>query len=73
MEAPRRDLYTMEVDRGKNCYICRGFGHMVRHCRNWRRRRVADGRRLEYRGWNIKGNHENLNHLKEEENLESLN
>ncbi len=73
MEAPRRDLYTMEVDRRKNCYTCRGFGHMVHHCRNWRRKKVADGRRLEYRGWNIERNHEHLNHLKEEENLESLN
>ena len=30
---PRRDLYAMEVDRGRNCYACGGFGHMARHCR----------------------------------------
>jgi len=70
---PRRDPYTMEVDRGKNCYACRGFGHMACHCRNRRRGRVANGRRLQYGEWNIKGNHEYLNYLKEEENLESLN
>ena len=31
---PRRDLFAMEVDRGRNCFACRGFGHMARHCRN---------------------------------------
>ena len=25
----RRDSYTMEVDRGRNCYTYRGFGHMA--------------------------------------------
>ena len=30
----RRDLYAIEVDRGRNCYACGGFGHMARHCRN---------------------------------------
>ena len=30
----RRDPFSMEVDQGWNCYACRGFGHMVRHCRN---------------------------------------
>jgi len=35
MEAPpRRDHYAMEVDRGRNCYACRGFRHLARHCRN---------------------------------------
>ena len=63
---PRRDPYVMEVDRGRNCYACGGFGHMAHHCRN--RRRVTEGRRLEF-----KGNYEHLNSLKEEENLESLN
>jgi len=32
--APRRDLYTMEVDWGRNCYAYRGFGYMAHHCRN---------------------------------------
>ena len=63
---PRRDPYAMEVDRGRNCYTCRRFGHMAHHCRN--RRRVAEGRRLEF-----KGNYEHSNSLKEEENLEFLN
>jgi len=30
----RRDLYAMEVDRGRNCYACGGFGHLAHHCRN---------------------------------------
>jgi len=32
---PRRDPFAMEVDCGRNCYACGGFGHMARHCRNW--------------------------------------
>ena len=34
MEAPRRDPYAIEVDRGRNCYACGEFGHMAHHCRN---------------------------------------
>ena len=30
----RQDPFTMEVDRGRNCYVCGGFGHMAHHCRN---------------------------------------
>jgi len=30
----RRDSYAMEIDQGRNCYTCRGFGHMARHCMN---------------------------------------
>ena len=73
MEAPsRRDPYVMEIDWRRNCYTCRGFGHMAYHCRNWgQRERVAEGRRLKYRR-EVKGNHEYLNNLKEVENLESL-
>jgi len=26
---PRRDPYTIEVDRRRNCYACRGFKHMA--------------------------------------------
>jgi len=26
---PRWDPYAMEVDRGRNCYACGGFGHML--------------------------------------------
>ena len=25
----RRDPYAMEVDQGRNCYACGGFGHMA--------------------------------------------
>jgi len=63
----------MEVDRRRNYYTCRGFGHMACHCRNWGRTRAADRRRLEYVGGSFERNHEYLNCLKEEENLESLN
>ena len=69
----RRDPHAMEVDRRRNCCACRGFGYMAYHCRNWGRTRAADGRRLEYVGESFEGNHEHLNCLKEEENLESLN
>ena len=71
--SPRRDPFAMEVDRGRNCYACGGFGHMARHCRNrGQRERVAEGRRLEYGGGRIKGINEHLNNLKEVENLEFL-
>ena len=46
-EVPLRwDLYVMEVDWGRNCYTCGGFGHMACHCRNrGQRGRVAERRR----------------------------
>jgi len=47
---PRRDPYAMEVDRERNCYACRGFGHMACHCRNRGRGRPMEGRRVEYSG-----------------------
>ena len=31
---PRRDPYTIEVDRERNCYAYRGFGHLAHYCRN---------------------------------------
>jgi len=62
----------MEVDRGRNCYACGGFGHMACHCRNRGRGRAVEGRRVEYGGGSIKGNIEQIGHLKEVENLESL-
>jgi len=69
---PRWNPYAMEIDWGRNCYTCGGFGHMACHCRNQGQRgRVAEGRRLKYR--RIKRNIEHSNNLKEEENLESLN
>jgi len=46
---------------------------MARHCRNREQRgRVAEERRLEYGGGRIEGINENLDNLKEVENLESL-
>ena len=42
--------YTMEVDRGnRNCYNCRGFGHLARNCRNRGTGNIiGEERRLEY-------------------------
>ena len=71
---PRRDLFAMEVDRGRNCYACRGFGHMACNCRNWGQRgRVAENRRVDYRGGRIEERTNCQNNLKKEENLELLN
>ena len=64
----RRDPYAMEVDRGRNCYACGGFGHMARNCRN--RGRMM--RRVEIGGGKFEGNIEQIGHLKEVENLEAL-
>ena len=61
----RRDSYAIEVDRGRNCYTYRGFGHLAHHCKNWRR--VAEGRRLRYEKL-----YEYKNNLKGEENLSTL-
>ena len=69
----RRNPYAMEIDQGRNCYTCGGFGHMAHHCRNrGQRGRVVEGRRLEYRGGRIEGINEHLDNLKGMENLESL-
>jgi len=72
MGAPRRDPYVMEVNRGRNCYACGGFGHMARHCRNRGRGRAMEGRRVEYGGGRIEEIHELSNNLKGVENLELL-
>ena len=66
---PRQDPFAMEVDRGRNCYACGGFGHMAHNCRN--RGRVM--RRAEIGGGRFEGNIEQIGHLKEVENLEALN
>ena len=65
---PRQDPYAMEIDRGRNCYACGGFGHMAHHYRN--RRRMM--RRIEIGGGRFEGNIEQIRHLKEMENLEAL-
>jgi len=70
--SPRRDPYAMEVDRRRNCYACRGFRHMACHCRNRRRERPMEGRRVEYSRGKIKEIYDNANNLKERENLELL-
>ena len=71
---PRRDPYAMEIDWGRNCYACRGFGHMAHYCRNrGQRGRVVENRRVEYRGERIEEITNFVNNLKEEENLELLN
>jgi len=69
----RRDPYTMEIDRRRNCYTCRGFRHMARHCRNRGRGRPMDGRRVKYGGGRIEEIFDNSNNLKGGENLELLN
>ena len=69
---PRRDPFAMEVDRGRNCFACGGFGHMARHCRNRGRERPMEGRRVEYSGGQIEEILDNTNNLKGEGNLELL-
>jgi len=71
---PRWDPYAMEIDHGRNCYACGGFGHMACHCRNrGQRGRVVENRRVEYGGGRIEEIPNFVNNLKEEENLELLN
>ena len=65
---PRQDSFAMEVDRGRNCYACGGFGHMARNCRN----RGQRGR-VEYGGGRIEEIMNITNNLKEDENPELLN
>ena len=67
---PRRDPFAMEVDRGRNCYACGGFGHMACHCRN--RGRVMQERRVEYGGGRIEEINDYKDSLKEVENPELL-
>jgi len=31
---PRYDTYTIDMDRGRNCYNCEGFGYIARNYRN---------------------------------------
>jgi len=62
----------MEVDRERNCYACRGFGHMARHYRNRGRGRPMDRRRVEYGGGQIEETLDNANNLKGGKNLELL-
>ena len=68
----RRDPFAMEVDQGRICYACRGFGHMACHCRNRGRGRPMEGRRVEYNRGQIKEILDNANNLKGGKNLELL-
>jgi len=61
----------MEVDRRRNCYTCRGFGHIAHYCRN--RGRVIQGWRVEYGGGRIEEINDHRDNLKLVENLELLN
>ena len=71
---PRRDPYAMEIDCGRNCYACGGFGHMACHCRNREMRgRVVENRRVEYGGGQIEEITNFANNLKAGEDLELLN
>ena len=71
---PRRDPFAMEVDRGRNCFACRGFRHMAHHCRNQGQRgRIVDNRRVEYGGGRIEEIVNLSDNLKEGKNLELLN
>ena len=58
----------IDVDRRKNCYSCRRFGHSIKNCRN--QGIIEQERKIEYRdNVNNRDNH-NLN---EKENLIVLN
>ena len=71
---PRRDPFAMDIDRGRNCFACGGFGHMARHCRNrGQRGRIAENRRVEYSGGQIEEITNFTNNLKAGEDLELLN
>jgi len=70
----RRDLFAMDIDQGRNCYACGGFGHMACNCRNGGQRgKVVENRRVEYGGGRIEKIVNLMNNLKEDENLELLN
>ena len=71
---PRRDPFAMDIDCGRNCYACGGFGHMACNCRNrGMRGRVGENRRVEYGGGQIEKIMDISNNLKGTENLELLN
>ena len=64
----QRNTYAMNIDRGRNCYACREFGHMAQHCRNrGTGNRIGEGRRLEY------GSRENNGQRRIEERNEANN
>ena len=71
---PRWDPFAMDIDHGRNCYMCGDFGHMAHHCRNrGQRGRVAENRRVKYGGGSIEEITNIGNNLKAGEDLELLN
>ena len=41
--------YAMNIDRERNCYACREFGHLARNCKNRGiGNRIGESKRLEY-------------------------
>jgi len=62
--APRYNLYTIKMDRERNCYNCRGFRYIVKYYRN--QKFIVQERRMKSRE-----NH-NTDNL-EKENLVVLN
>ena len=70
----RRDPFAMDIDCGRNCYACGGFGHMAHNCKNrGQRGKVVDNRRVEYGGERIEEISNLSDNLKEGENLKLLN
>jgi len=75
----QRNHYAMDIDRGRNCYTCRGFGHMAQYCRNkGTGGRIGQGRRLEYgnesnRQRRTEGGNEQQDNLNGEQDLILLN
>ena len=67
----QHNLYAMKVNQGnRNCYSCRGFGHLARNCRSrGARNRIGKRKRLEYKQrMTMEGNHRQ-NNLNREEDL----
>ena len=73
------NLYVIDVDCGnRNCYNCRGFGHLARNCRNkGTEGRIGEERRLEYKNNGqrlmIEGNRQNNSNLNGNRDLVVLN
>jgi len=62
---PQRNSYAMDVNRreNRNYYLCRGFGHLARNCKN---REMGMNRRMEV-------DQDNNSNLNREEGLWSPN
>jgi len=50
---PPKNSYAMDVDRrmNRNCYACKGFGHIAKNCRN---QNMSMNRRMETENNNLK-------------------